>query len=440
MTPTTSAPTRDEEIGAFFAADPATIAWPYPMYERWRAGSGVLRWEGGPATVVTHYDDVKDVMAGRYPIIQNAYRFGELAEGTIGRLPLDQHDVFFKVLDFESLFMSRNEGSEHARLRRIAARAFTAKAIGTLRDSIQRHTDDLVDDMLAKVAAGGVADVKQDLANKLPVRVIVDMLGVPQGDRELIWEWSEAVGRLFSLDERSLREADEAIDAFRAYVGKTVQRFRETGEAPDLAKAMLAKRDEEGLTEDELVAMYLLILFGGSETTTNLLGNGFLALQRHRDQWDLLVADPSLVRGAVDELIRYDSPHHYLPRVATEDFEIGGVPVRAGQTVVVVMGAANRDASVFDEPDRLDVERDNKHEHLSFAFGPHFCLGAALARIEGDIVFSTLVRRFPEARLLDDDPTYGGSAMLRAIQSLPTDLGPDRGPLAPDEDDEDDEA
>jgi cytochrome P450 len=427
MSAATDAPERDEEITAFFAADPATIAWPYPLYERWRAGTGVVRWEGGPATVVTHHADVKAVMAGTYPILQNAYRFGELAEGTIGRLPLHQHETFFKVLDFEGLFMSRKEGEEHGRLRRIAARYFTARRIELLRESVQQHVDDLVEDMLREVAAGGVADLKRDLANKLPVRVIVDMLGVPQSDRELIWEWSEAVGRLFSLDERSLREADEAIDAFREYVGRTVQRFRETGEGPDLARVMLESRDNEALTEDELVAMYLLILFGGSETTTNLLGNGFLALQRHRDQWERLVEQPELVRGAIDELIRYDSPHHYLPRVAAEDFDLHGTQVRAGQTVVVVMGAANRDETVFTDPDRLDVTRANRSDHLSFAFGAHYCLGAALARLEGDIVFSTLVRRFPDARLLDDQPAYAGSAMLRAIRALPTELGPDRG-------------
>lgn len=423
MTSPTLTRTDDQEIGAFFAADPSTIAWPYPMYERWRRGTGVVQWKGGPATVVTHYRDVKDVMSGRYPILQNAYRFGELADATIARLPLAQHEIFFKVLDFESLFMSRQEGEDHARLRRIAARAFTARRIAQLRESVQRHVDDLIDDMLA----APTADLKLDLANKLPVRVIVDMLGVPQSDRDLIWEWSEAVGRLFSLDEHSLQEADEAIDAFREYVGRTVVRFRTTGQGPDLAKAMLEQRDNEALTEEELVAMYLLILFGGSETTTNLLGNGFLALQQHREQWDLLRDRPELVGGAIDELIRYDSPHHYLPRVADADFELNGVPVRAGQTVIVVMGAANHDETVFPDPDRLDVTRENKNEHLSFAFGAHYCLGAALARLEGDVVFSTLLRRFPDARLLDDQPEYAGSAMLRAIQSLPTDLGRDRG-------------
>lgn len=414
---------REEEITSYFAAEPAAITWPYPMYQRWRAGAGVLRWEGGPATIVTRYQDVKDVMSGAYPILQNAYRFGELAEGTISRLPIHQHEVFFRVLDFESLFLSRHDGEEHLRLRRIASRAFTARRIALMRESMQRHVDDLIAGLLRQP----VPDIKRDLANKLPVRVIIDMLGVPQSDRELIWEWSEAVGRLFSLDERSLREADEAIEAFREYVGRTVQRVRDTGEGPELAKVMLQSRDNEVLTEDELVAMYLLILFGGSETTTNLLGNGFLALQRHRDQWDLLVSRPDLIAGAINELMRYDSPHHYLPRVAAADFGLHGTPVRGGQTVIVMMGAANRDETVFDDPDRLDITRPNSKAHLSFAIGAHYCLGAALARLEGEVVFSTLVRRFPEARLLDDQPAYAGSAMLRAIQSLPTDLGPDRG-------------
>jgi cytochrome P450 len=174
---------RDEEITSFFAADPATIAWPYPMYERWRAGTGVLRWHGGPATLITRYADVKDVMSGKYPIRQNAYRFGELAEGTISRLPVEQHEIFFQVLDFESLFLSRKDGEEHLRLRRIASRAFTARRIELLRASVQRHVDDLVEEMRAEPQP----DVKQHIANKLPVRVIVDLIGIPQSDRDLIW-------------------------------------------------------------------------------------------------------------------------------------------------------------------------------------------------------------------------------------------------------------
>ena len=409
-------------ITSFFAAEPEAIRWPYPLYETWREsgdGSGVVRWESGPATLVTRYDDVKSIMGGAYPILQNAYRFGELAEGTIARLPIKQHETFFKVLDFESLFLSRHEGEEHARLRRIASRAFTARRIEQLRDSIQRHVDDLIDEMFESPNP----DMRRDLANRLPVRVIVDLIGVPQEDRDQIFEWSNAIARLFSLDEGSLAAADAAIDAFREYVGRTVDRVRRTGEGPELAKVMLESRDNEALTEDELVAMYLLILFGGSETTTNLLGNGFLALQRHRAQWDMLVADPSLVRPAIEEMLRYDSPHHYLPRVVAEDFELHGRQMKKGQTLIVIQASANRDPLHFDDPDTFDITRANKGDHLSLAYGPHFCLGAALARLEGEIMFGTLLRRFPDAQLLDFEPMYGGSAMLRAVESLPTDFG-----------------
>ncbi len=410
----------DAEITAFFAADPETIAWPYPMYRRWREGTGVVRWHGGPATLVTHHADVKDVMAGKYPIRQNAYRYGEYAEGTFSKLPEELHDVFFKVLDFEGEFLSRKDGEEHQRLRRIGMRAFTARRIERLRESIQAHTDDLIEEMLARPDH----DIKRDVANRLPVRVICDLIGIPQSDRDQIWEWAEAVGRLLSLDEYSLRAADKAIDDFREYISRTVAELRRTGEGPELAMAMLDSHEDEVMTEEELLAMYLVLLFGGSETTTNLLGNGFLALQTHRAEgWDQLLRDPSLVRGAVDELIRYDSPHHYLPRVVDEDFELHGQTIKKDQTLIVVMGAANHDETVFPDPERLDLTRPNKTNHLSFAFGAHHCLGAALARLEGEIVFSTLLRRFPEARLLDDKPTYGGSAMLRAIKSLPTDLG-----------------
>ena len=179
------------------------------------------------------------------------------------------------------------------------------------------------------------------------------------------------------------------------------------------------------MTEDELVAMYLLILFGGSETTTNLLGNGFLALQRHRDQWDLLRRRPvAWSRGAIDELMRYDSPHHYLPRVVAEDFELHGDELRAGQTAIIVMGAANRDEA----KSSTDPTGSTSRGPTSASTCPSRSARttASAPRWPGWRATSSSrpsLRRFPEARLLDDEPAYAGSAMLRAIQSLPTDLG-----------------
>jgi cytochrome P450 len=261
------------------------------------------------------------------------------------------------------------------------------------------------------------------LADKLPVRVIVDLIGVLQSDRDMIWDWSEAIGDHYSLDAGVLERADRALAAFRAYIQDMIARLRATGEGPELAKLLLQGHATDVLTDEELVATYLILLFGGSETTTNLLGNGFLALQRNRDQWDRLVADPSLARAAVDEAMRYDSPHHYLLRVALDDFTISGERISTGDTVIPLMGAANRDPDVFADPATLDVTRPNRAEHLSLAFGPHYCLGAALARLEGEIVLSTLVTRFPNVRLRTGHIEYGSSAMLRSIKNLPIDLG-----------------
>lgn len=411
--------TAQDEISAFFAADPDVIAWPYPMYERWQAGTGIVRWDRGPATLLTRHRDVKAVMAGAYPLGQNGYRHGRLAEATYARLPAELRLRVFTIMDFFSLFMSRCDGDTHTRLRRISARAFTARRIEQLRESIQRHVDDLIAEMTASEAP----DVMTMLADKLPVRVIVDLIGVPQSDRDMIWDWSEAIADHYSLDAGVLERADRALAAFRTYIQDMIARLRTTGEGPELAKLLLQGHATDVLTDEELVATYLILLFGGSETTTNLLGNGFLALQRNRDQWHRLVADPSLARAAVDEVMRYDSPHHYLLRVALEDFKIGGERIEAGDTVIPLMGAANRDPDVFADPAALDVTRPNRAEHLSLAFGPHYCLGAALARLEAEIVLSTLVTRFPDARLRTDRIEYGSSAMLRSVKNLPVDLG-----------------
>jgi hypothetical protein len=411
--------TAQDEISAFFAADPDVIAWPYPMYERWQAGTGIVRWERGPATLLARHRDVKAVMAGTYPLGQNGYRHGRLAEATYARLPGELRPRVFTIMDFFSMFMSRCDGETHTRLRRISARAFTARRIEQLRESIQRHVDDLIAEMTASAAP----DVMTMLADKLPVRVIVDLIGVPQSDRDMIWNWSEAIADHYSLDAGVLERADRALAAFRSYIQDMIARLRTTGEGPELAKLLLQGHATDVLTDEELVATYLILLFGGSETTTNLLGNGFLALQRNRGQWDRLVAEPSLARAAVDEVMRYDSPHHYLLRVALEDFKIGGERIEAGDTVIPLMGAANRDPDVFADPAALDVTRPNRAEHLSLAFGPHYCLGAALARLEAEIVLSTLVTRFPDARLRTDRIEYGSSAMLRSIKNLPVDLG-----------------
>jgi len=413
--------TIEAELASYLRGDPEVTGWPYPMYARWRASAPVYPYQGGPAYVLTRYRDVKAIMNDGVRISNNGYRHGKLAAGVLASLPPADHQLFYDVLDFESSYISRTDGAEHDRLRRIARRAFTPRRIALLRSSIEDHVRVLLD----RVRDDPAHDVKAGLANQLPIRVVTDLIGVPESDRPMIWEWSEAIAAHFSLDSAALHRAHDAIESFKVYVHELVERLRRADNRTELAVTLLDGRDGECLTEHELVVMFVLLLFAGSETTTNLLGNGYLALQRHRSQWDLLRDDPALISDAVEEMLRYDPPLQYLPRVAMDDLEIDGTKVSAGETVIVFIGAANRDPEAFADPDTFDIRREGKGAHLALAFGPHFCLGAALARLEGEIALGTLVRRFPAARLITGEVSYRGSAMLRSIQALPTDLGPE---------------
>jgi len=200
-----------------------------------------------------------------------------------------------------------------------------------------------------------------------------------------------------------LNRARDAIDSFRGYVHELVERLRRDDNRTQLAMVLLDGHNDERLTEEELTVMFVLLLFAGSETTTNLLGNGFLALQRNRDQWDLVTENPDLVPDAVEEALRYDAPLQYLPRVALRDLRFGEETVTEGETIVIFIGAANRDPATFADPDRYEIRRPERSRHLALAFGPHFCLGSALARLEGEAVLGTLARRFPQARLQVDE-------------------------------------
>jgi cytochrome P450 len=409
----------DADLTAYFKGDLKLTAWPYPLYARMQAlHGGMAEWSSGPALLLTKYEDVKDAMAKKLPLHNDGYRYGALAEGVLSRLPSDCQEVFFKVFDFETLYMTRNDGERHQRIRAAVHRAFLPRNIETLRSSIQRHVDELIDEM----ASSNAPDWKIHVAEKLPVRVICDLFGVPQTERERLWQFAETIAAHFSMTADTLRQAAVALEEFGSFVRVLIDGVRRTGEGTELSKSLIEAVDAGALSEEELVAMYLVVLFGGAETTTNLLGNGFYALQRFRSQWELLVESPDKIRGALEELLRYDNSLQYLPRVATQNFELHGRTVARNETVILMIGAANWDAEVFAQPDELRLDRANSSKHLGFAYGPHFCIGAALARMEGELAFASLIRRFPQVRLTRQDVSHRGSAMLRAITSLPVDL------------------
>ena len=320
---------------------------------------------------------------------------------------------------------------DHTRLRSLVSQAFTPRMVESLRPRIQL----LVDELLDAVVERGEMDIVADLAYPLPTVVICELLGVPAEDRERFKAWSADASRLLDgyLDQAAMDKGMVAgMYLFQYFTDLVEARRRQPGN--DLLSALLAAETAgDTLTHAELLSTATLLFVAGFETTMNLLGNGTLALLRNPHQLARMRDDPSLVRSGVEELLRYDSPVHVTARIATHDVEIGGQRVREGEQVVSILGAANRDPEQFVEPDRLDVSR-SPNRHLAFGGGPHFCLGAALARLEGQIALATLLGRLPDLQLATAEPTYRDHYVIRGLNELkirftPQPAAPKRSPL-----------
>lgn len=316
--------------------------------------------------------------------------------------------------------MLRLNPPDHTRLRRLVSKAFSPRRTTELRPRIQKIADQLLD----AVTPVGRADLVVDFALPLPVTVISELLGVPADDRDGFQEWTQVMldQRIGEPDQERLLEAWREM---RSYLEGLLATKRVTPE-DDLLSALIAARDDEQrLDEEELVAMAFLLLVAGYITTVNLIGTGMAALLTHPDQLTLLREDPELLPNAIEEFLRYDGPvNPGMTRFPTEDIEIAGVRIPRGDTVIIAVATADRDPARFTDPDRLDVARDD-NAHLAFGHGIHYCLGAPLARLEGQIAFGTLLRRLPGIALAvpatELQWQHGG---LRGLKHLPVTFTP----------------
>ncbi|HUF53536.1 MAG TPA: cytochrome P450 [Dehalococcoidia bacterium] len=401
--------TTEQQPLTFNPLDPAFRENPYPTYSR------LVREERVHVTpfgvkAFTRLDDCIAILRDhkRFSSDDSNAGIGVVAAGPGGQeRSIDEQDRPFLFMD----------PPDHTRLRRLVNIGFSAKRIEAMRPRVEEIVTELLDAVEGKEEMDAIAE----LAYPLPVSVICEMLGVPREDEPLFKTWSRVLASALDPDiavpPEVLKLREKAIDDSRAYFRDLIKR-RGDSRPPDILSALLdAQAEGDKLSEKELLATCTLILIAGHETTVNLIGNGILQLLRHPDQLAKFQADPGLARSVVEEVLRFDPPVQFDGRLCVEQVEYAGVTINPGEFVMQLIGAANRDPSHFENPDTFDITRGNDR-HLAFGFGIHFCLGAPLARLEGEIALRQFVQRFPNARLLEERPPYRAQITLRGLERL----------------------
>lgn len=335
-------------------------------------------------------------------------------------LPLSRQSEFSELARMLSLWLIFMDPPEHTRLRKLLNKGFSPSVV----DSLRPQVEDIVERMLKPLERGSEVELMRQFANPLPVRIILEMLGIPQELHATFVDWSRAIAVFRGSPDRTVEQARAAQDALIAltdFFRKTVaERRRNKGN--DLI-SLLIDIEEEGevLTEEELYAQCTALLFAGHETTRNLIGNGMYTLLRHPREAAELRDNPEMIRSAVEEVLRYESPVQFTARVLKEDIEICGQYIPKKWTILCMLGAANRDPKQFEEPNQLNLKRLN-NQHLAFSAGPHFCIGSQLARLEAQVALSNLLRRFPEMKLIGPRPEWASTFGLRGLKGLPVTL------------------
>ncbi len=390
---------------------------PYPIYSLIRTVRPVLQvpvpgFDGPGMWLLTRYRDVHGVL--RDPRFSVERIRAPLVRDNLDRLP---EFLRQSATGMRSMLVMDPPG--HTRVRKLVNKAFTPRRIAALRGHIEGIVRVLVDEAAAK----GRFDLIHDVAEPLPAVVIAELLGVPPEDHRRFREWSGALIAGIASPNAEARSA--GADAGRSLFGYLADTIAARRREPrdDLISAMIhAQEERDALTDAELLATSNLLLLAGHETTTNLIGNGTLALLRDGDAWRRLCAEPALLPSAIEELLRFDGPVQATVRVALEDVALDGHTLPEGALVLVSIGAANHDPAVFERPDQLDLARD-PNPHLAFGLGTHFCLGAPLARLEATLTFEALTQRFPHLALVDEAPGYRPNPVLRGLSRLEVSVG-----------------
>lgn len=415
MSPENQPVSRLEGPGAalslYHLLDPKVLADPYPLFHRLRREAPV-HWDSFlHAWIVTRYADVLEVLqsfsADRTPTPEQLDGMGLSKISPLAQLMVKQ-----------MLFM---DAPAHTRLRGLASKAFTPARIQTLRE----HIREIVDRLLGEVRTKGGMDVIADLAEPLPAIVTAEMLGVPVSDHRKLKVWSGNFAEMLGNFQHNPDHAEimlRTVEEMTAYFRDAVEEQKQDPRQGLIHSLLTAEIDGDRLSDEEVVANVIITMVGGQETTTNLIGNGLLTLLRHPEEMEKLRGDLALIPSAVEEMLRFESPSQHTARLAPSDRELGGQMIRKRQAVIAVMAAANRDPERFPDPDRFDITRQD-NRHLAFGYAAHFCFGAPLARMEGQIAFEALLRAFPNIALEPQEFVWRTNLGLRGLQSLKVKFG-----------------
>lgn len=383
---------------------------PFPLYEALQEQDPIHWSPAIRSWIITRYDDVRQVALSSTMSSDRLRPFYEAQRD-------DRREILSGVMRYLNEWLVFKAPPEHTRLRKMMNGVFSMPMVQSLAPQIRRT----VDDLYAQVPRGQSFDFMQEVAVLLPAYVILDMMGVARADFRMIKDWSDDL-RLFigtsRADEDKYRKARSGADQMSAYFRRLIAQRRDQLGEDVISKMLLAQDEWGGLSEDELIAMCMLVLFGGHETTTNLLGSAVVAMMAYPEQQQLLRDQPELIDSAVEEFLRYDGPSNSIARVVAVDHELHGKTLRAGDRVFAMINAANRDPRRFERPHVLDIQR-SPNRHLTFGQGLHFCLGAPLARLEAKVCLGALVSGFSSMRPGPGDVHWIDALVMRGPSNLP---------------------
>lgn len=413
----------DERLADLLAGKPEAVRNPYALYADLRRG-GPVYWYKSKIPFVTTYAAAVNLFRDNARFLtyrgKERFNFERLGEADKKRVEA--------ICAFELLQMNEMNGETHRRVRAAAQRAFPPARIAEMATHARRYANDLLDGM---IASGSRNFMK--FAYQLPLSVITELIGMPREDIDRLKEWGDDIAATKPYAEgnipvEKIHKAHDSVLKTKAYVREMVERHRRHPERTPFMAALLDAESNDRLSPDELAGTISIIIYAAHEATSNLLGNGLYSMLVHREQWNKLCADPSLARKAVSEALRYNPPVHMMTRLAAEDIEFEGERFAKGTQPIILYGSANRDDQEFPNADRLDISRERSN-HLAFGHGIHVCIGSRLAELEGQSVFETIARRFPDVQLAEDPERveWKQHPVFHGLKSLEIQLGADRG-------------